>query len=79
RSRRKVRALFGALWSNDDEAAYRMGRAVLAGEHAWMEQGGMGLGLTVEELRPAQPVAARPPPQDEQRPLPPAPTAVPVA
>jgi hypothetical protein len=81
RSRRKVRALFGALWSNDDEAAYLMGRAVLAGDHAWMEKSGMGLGLTVEELRPPQPAAApaRPPPEDEQRPLPPAPTAVPAA
>jgi alkylation response protein AidB-like acyl-CoA dehydrogenase len=81
RTRRKVRGLFDALWSNDDEAAYRMGRAVLAGEHAWMEKGGMGLGLTVEELKPAQPelAAAKPPPEDDQRPLPPAPTAVPVA
>jgi hypothetical protein len=81
RSRRKVRALFDALWSNDDEAAYRTGREVLAGQHAWLEQGAMGLGLTVEELKPAQPVlpGAKPPPEDEQRPLPPAPTAVPVA
>src|SRR5512138_174152 len=81
RARREVRRLFDALWSNDDEAAYRMGRAVLAGEHAWMERGGMGLGLTVEELTPAQPVlpGARPPPEDEDRPVPPVPTAVPVA
>jgi len=55
-SRRKVRALFGALWSNDDPAATRTGRAVLAGEHAWLEQGGMGLGLTVEDLRPDLPL-----------------------
>ncbi|HET8541266.1 MAG TPA: acyl-CoA dehydrogenase family protein [Anaeromyxobacter sp.] len=81
RTRRRIRRLFDALWSNDDEAAYRMGRAVLAGEHAWLEQGGMGLGLTVEELRPPQPAlaGARPPPEHEQRPVPPAPTAVPVA
>jgi alkylation response protein AidB-like acyl-CoA dehydrogenase len=80
-ARRKVRALFDGLWSNDDAAAYRMGRAVLAGEHAWMEQGAMGLGLTVEELRPPQPApAAKAPPPDEERPRPPAPTAaVPVA
>jgi hypothetical protein len=81
RARREIRRLFDALWSNDDEATYRMGRAVLAGEHAWMEQGAMGLGLTVEELKPAQPVlpAAKPPPVEDERPLPPAPTAVPVA
>src|SRR5512138_3483648 len=79
RGRRKVRALFGALWSNDDEVAYAMGRAVLGGEHAWLEKGGVGLGLTVEELRPAQPAATSRPPADQQKPLPPAPTAVPVA
>ena len=78
-ARRKVRALFGALWSNDDEAAYRMGRAVLAGQHAWMEKGAMGLGLTVEELVPPQPVLAAKPPQDDERKVPPAPAAVPVA
>ncbi|HEX9053037.1 MAG TPA: acyl-CoA dehydrogenase family protein [Anaeromyxobacter sp.] len=81
RTRREVRRLFDALWSNDDAAAYRMGRAVLAGEHAWLEQGGVGLGLTVEDLRPAQPqaAAAKPPGDDEQRPLPPSPAAAPVA
>lgn len=65
-SRRKVRALFRALWRNDDAAAYRTGRAVLAGEHAWLEKGGIGLGLTVEDLRPRLPGRAEPPP--EQRP-----------
>jgi alkylation response protein AidB-like acyl-CoA dehydrogenase len=54
-TRRKVRGLFRALWRNDDEAQYRLGREVLAGEHAWLERGGMGLGLTVEELRPRAP------------------------
>ncbi len=51
-SRRKVAALFSALWKNDDAAAYAVGREVLAGQHAWLEAGGMGLGLTVEDLRP---------------------------
>ncbi|WP_242339309.1 MULTISPECIES: acyl-CoA dehydrogenase family protein [Anaeromyxobacter] len=61
-TRRKVRALFGALWSNDDARSYAMGREVLEGKHAWLEQGGIGLGVTVEELRPKLPVtpAARP-------------------
>jgi alkylation response protein AidB-like acyl-CoA dehydrogenase len=77
-ARRKVRALFRALWRNDDTAAYAMGRAVLAGEHAWLEQGGMGLGLTVEDLRPKAPEATAPSAPDE-RSAPPAPTAVPVA
>ena len=61
-TRRKVRALFGALWHNDDAKAYAMGRAVLDGKHAWLEQGGIGLDVTVEELRPKLPGAgpARP-------------------
>ncbi len=65
-SRRKVRAHFGALWRNDDADAYRLGREVLAGEHDWLEKGGMELGLTVEDLRPREPDRAEPAPQ--QRP-----------
>ncbi|ABS26620.1 acyl-CoA dehydrogenase family protein [Anaeromyxobacter sp. Fw109-5] len=61
-TRRKVRALFGALWSNDDAKAYAMGRAVLDGKYEWLEKGGIGLDVTVEELRPRLPGAtpARP-------------------
>ncbi|WP_242393029.1 acyl-CoA dehydrogenase family protein [Anaeromyxobacter oryzisoli] len=59
-SRRKVRGLFAALWHNDDARAYALGREVLAGEHAWLERGGIGLGLTVEDLRPAEEPARRP-------------------
>jgi alkylation response protein AidB-like acyl-CoA dehydrogenase len=65
-TRRKVRALFRALWRNDDRDAYRLGREVLAGEHAWLEKGAMGLGLEVEDLRPCLPERAEPPAQ--QRP-----------
>jgi alkylation response protein AidB-like acyl-CoA dehydrogenase len=65
-TRRKVRALFRALWRNDDVDAYRLGREVLAGEHAWLEKGGIGLGLTVEDLRPRLP--GRPEPAPEERP-----------
>lgn len=61
-ARRRVGALLDALWSNDDAAAYRMGRAVLAGEHAWLEEGGMGLGLDVEDLRPRLPPRSGPVP-----------------
>jgi alkylation response protein AidB-like acyl-CoA dehydrogenase len=62
-TRRKVRALFRALWRNDDADAYRLGREVLAGEHAWLERGGIDLGLTIEDLRPRLPGRAEPPPQ----------------
>ncbi|HTN52524.1 MAG TPA: acyl-CoA dehydrogenase family protein [Anaeromyxobacter sp.] len=58
--RRKVKALFAALWRNDDEAAYAVGREVLAGTHAWLEQGGIPLDLTVEDLRPRPPARAVP-------------------
>jgi alkylation response protein AidB-like acyl-CoA dehydrogenase len=56
-SQRTVKARFAALWSNDDAAAYALGRSVLAGEHGWLEQGGIGLGVTVEELTPRLPDA----------------------
>ncbi|HET6436790.1 MAG TPA: acyl-CoA dehydrogenase family protein [Anaeromyxobacter sp.] len=54
-SSRKVGSLFRALWHNDDEASYAVGREVLAGQHAWLEAGGTGLGFSVEELRPPKP------------------------
>ena len=56
--REKVERLFHALWHNHDDLAYRTGRAVLAGDHAWLEQGGIGLGVTIEELRPKLPRAS---------------------
>ncbi len=65
-TRRRVEALFRALWRNDDDAAYRLGREVLAGEHAWLERGGMPTGLTVGDLRPHVPGRTEPAP--EQRP-----------
>ncbi len=65
-TRRKVDGLFRDLWHNDDEAAYRLGRSVLAGDHAWLEKGGMETGLTVDDLRPRVPGRAEPEPQ--QRP-----------
>jgi hypothetical protein len=42
-ARRRVKALFRELWSNDDVARYRLGVAVLAGRHRWLEHGMMGL------------------------------------
>ena len=60
-SRRKVAALFSALRDNDDAAAYAVGREILAGQHSWLEAGGIGLGLTVEDLRPRSIAAAAPP------------------
>jgi hypothetical protein len=66
--RRQVKTLFRALWRNDDAATYRTGRAVLAGEHAWLEKGGIGLDVTVEALRPKLPPVGGPPMPEKDRP-----------
>jgi alkylation response protein AidB-like acyl-CoA dehydrogenase len=66
-SREKVDALFHGLWNNHDDLAYRTGRAVLAGEHAWLEQGGIPLGFTEEELRPKLPPRADEPTPESRR------------
>jgi alkylation response protein AidB-like acyl-CoA dehydrogenase len=50
--RRKVRALFHALWHNDDRQEYRVGRSVSEGRYAWIEAGIRGLGVEAEALRP---------------------------
>ena len=42
-SRRRVRDLFRDLWRNDDTLKTRIGRQVLDGTHAWLENGIMGL------------------------------------
>jgi alkylation response protein AidB-like acyl-CoA dehydrogenase len=51
-SRSVIRDRFRALWRNDDAAKYSLGRSVLAGEHAWLESGTVGLGSDVEDLTP---------------------------
>jgi alkylation response protein AidB-like acyl-CoA dehydrogenase len=50
--RQTVRQCFQRLWDNDDAFKYRVGREVLEGEAAWLEEGAMGLGVTADELRP---------------------------
>jgi hypothetical protein len=42
-ARRRVRALFRELWSNDDVLRYRHGLGVLAGGDQWLEAGIMDL------------------------------------
>ncbi len=41
--RRRIKALFGALWDNDDPARYRAALAILDGRHEWLERGTIGL------------------------------------
>ena len=38
-ARRRVDALFGALFSNDDDANYELAQQVLEGRHTWLEEG----------------------------------------
>jgi alkylation response protein AidB-like acyl-CoA dehydrogenase len=38
-ARRRVEALFGALFSNDDDANYGLAQQVLEGRHTWLEEG----------------------------------------
>ena len=60
--------LFHALWHNHDDLAYRTGLAILSGKHAWLEKGGIGLDVTVEELRPKLPPLAGEPSPGHERP-----------
>jgi len=41
--RRRIKALFGALWDNDDPARYRAALAILDDRHQWLERGTIGL------------------------------------
>ncbi len=58
-SRRRVRALFRELWSNDDVRKYKTAQNVLAGRHVWLESGIMGLGATARSLQPPTPLERR--------------------
>jgi hypothetical protein len=58
-SRRKVRALFRALWRNDDARLNRVAAGVLGGEHAWLERGILDIGLTPEAFKTQSLVALR--------------------
>jgi hypothetical protein len=42
-SRRRVKRLFSDMWWNDDVRKYRVAQQVLRGEHAWVEDGVIGL------------------------------------
>jgi hypothetical protein len=55
RTRRDLRALFRCLWHNDDARRYRLGRRVLDGKHAWLEQGMLPIDWrSVRMMRPSE-------------------------
>lgn len=41
--RRRIKALFGELWDNDDPLRYRAALAILDDRHQWLERGTIGL------------------------------------
>jgi hypothetical protein len=51
-ARARIERILEDMWSNDDAEKSELARALLAGEHVWLEQGTMGLPYTVEQLRP---------------------------
>ena len=59
-TRRAVTGRFRALFRNDDARKYRIGQSVLAGDQAWLETGTIGLGRSIDELRPLGETAAAP-------------------
>jgi hypothetical protein len=65
-TRRAIEQRFHALWRNEDALRYETGRAILAGQHEWLEEGSVGLGQDAEALahfagaRPAEPAGQAP-------------------
>ncbi len=56
-ARRKVANLFSDLWRNDDVRKYKTALRVLAGDHAWLEEGILGLEeQTQQSVKPASPM-----------------------
>jgi alkylation response protein AidB-like acyl-CoA dehydrogenase len=58
-SRRKVRGLFRALWSNEDARQNAVAAEFLRGEHAWLERGILDIGLTPDAFKTQSLVAMR--------------------
>ena len=60
-ARRKVIQLFHELWANDDVRKYKVALRVLDGQHAWLEEGALGLSerakaaMKPESVEPANP------------------------
>jgi alkylation response protein AidB-like acyl-CoA dehydrogenase len=50
--RRRIDDLLRDMWSNDDARKLELAHSLLDGKQLWLEQGSMGLGFSVDELRP---------------------------
>ncbi|KIG13858.1 Butyryl-CoA dehydrogenase [Enhygromyxa salina] len=51
-ARERIRQHLRALWHNDDNAGYDVGRQLLAGRYAWLERGIIGIAEQADELVP---------------------------
>jgi alkylation response protein AidB-like acyl-CoA dehydrogenase len=51
-ARRRIEAGLRAMWRNDDEVRYQVGRALLDGHYRWLEGGIIGLPYGASELAP---------------------------
>ena len=58
-SQRRVKDSFRALWRNDDKALNRVAGQVMKGEHAWLAEGRLDMGYTMESYQ-AKPLTTRP-------------------
>ena len=50
-SRRRVRRLFQDLWRNDDAGKNQLAASVMKGEHAWLEEGRLDMGLVPDDFK----------------------------
>ncbi len=70
--RERIEEHLKGMWHNHDAETYAFGRELLDGEHRWLEEGIVGIGATVEELRPPAmaeligPAKTTPPPGFEE-------------
>jgi alkylation response protein AidB-like acyl-CoA dehydrogenase len=54
-ARRRVKRLFGELWSNDDVGRYRLGVETVEGRHEWLERGRIGRDARAGETARSRP------------------------
>lgn len=51
-AKRRIQALFGELWSNDDVRKYKLALRILDGKHVWLERGILNLDASRREVKP---------------------------
>jgi alkylation response protein AidB-like acyl-CoA dehydrogenase len=49
---RRIADLLRDMWHNDDARKVNLANSILAGQQLWLEQGSIGVGYSIEQLRP---------------------------